>query len=320
MSEYQLVGKDAGRITNTKFFKTLQKNFGPLQVMWHPDESFALSVCRGAEVVGRLCTKEYYTNPDYPVSYEGSVSIDGEKRSLIRRGYKREDFNKFPFDIERTELLAVTRCVKSQYDAEQRQHIERAEDDAVRARYLLTGLNASDIKRLEELLKPGIFGGQSRDGFLGKDESLVGVLNKDAELLQGMGVTHQQIGDKLALLTSSALDLYDEEYRKTGADAYYKKRRSGVVIEGYNVSAIGWAGYQCCPWCEVALKGYKGGRLKQHATKYDFTITNLKTGKKINFSGLLPHLIRDHQFFEGSTSYRLDPGETIACIELAVIS
>jgi hypothetical protein len=58
-------------------------------------------------------------------------------------------------------------------------------------------------------------------------------------------------------------------------------------------------------------------RKPQHMCGYgyfDVSVTS-STGQTINFGGLLPHLIRDHQFFE-SGPYRVDPEELMAVAQL----
>jgi hypothetical protein len=49
-----------------------------------------------------------------------------------------------------------------------------------------------------------------------------------------------------------------------------------------------------------------------------FLILNRRSGESVTGPGLIVHLIREHQFFEGSESpYRLEPSKAIRVLELA---
>ncbi len=143
---------------------------------------------------------------------------------------------------------------------------------------------------LAEKLKPH---GSSTCGFLGKDETLEEVVERDAKTLDELGITHQEIADRLKALTSG---WEDGEQVKPG------KR----MVEGkYILRNTGWLGYQYCPWGD------------DEKTSRDWGIENTQNGFRIEFSGLLPHLIEKHKFFEGrGTSYRLDPLETVLALDM----
>jgi hypothetical protein len=66
-----------------------------------------------------------------------------------------------------------------------------------------------------------------------------------------------------------------------------------------------YRGFQPCPWCYDSTWGY-----------FDFLILNRRSGEYITGPGLIVHLIREHQFFEGSGSpYRLEPLKAIRVLE-----
>ncbi len=51
---------------------------------------------------------------------------------------------------------------------------------------------------------------------------------------------------------------------------------------------------------------------------FDFLILNRRLGESVTGPGLIVHLIREHQFFEGSESpYRLEPSKAIRVLDLA---
>ena len=50
---------------------------------------------------------------------------------------------------------------------------------------------------------------------------------------------------------------------------------------------------------------------------FDFLILNRQTGEYVTGPGLIVHLIREHQFFEGSESpYRVEPAKAIQALGL----
>ena len=110
----------------------------------------------------------------------------------------------------------------------------------------------------------------------------------------------------------------------------------GVLIDGFQVFLKVYVGYQACPWtmlrrpycaaeprCPMQVSCVKSVRLLSpvvgaampcaHGVTFlhgdrDFLILDRSRRNHLRGSGLLPHLIRDHRFFEGEHSpYRLDP-------------
>lgn len=55
-------------------------------------------------------------------------------------------------------------------------------------------LTPEQIKQLEEQLKPGR---SSQQGFLGEHERLTDVIREDAATLERLGVTHEELADRL---------------------------------------------------------------------------------------------------------------------------
>lgn len=134
---------------------------------------------------------------------------------------------------------------------------------------------------LEERLKPLR---DSNSGFLGKNETLAEIQCRDNTTLSMLGLSHQQVAHTLQYF----LDFSDQREYKVGA---------------FKVEKKGWLGYQGCPWGD------------ETETDLDIEIKNEETGRKIFFSGLLPHLIGSHQFFEGKGAiYRLNPLEVVVVL------
>jgi hypothetical protein len=143
---------------------------------------------------------------------------------------------------------------------------------------------------IESRMKPGR---SSQAGFLGEHDSLDGVIAADKAVLSNLGLTYNQFADRLETITQKA------QYEARNADEYWDTVEKGIIVDGnFEVKWNSYMGYQHCPY------GCKDGEAKSDT---DYTIKNIKTGESVFFSLLHIHLIRQHQFFEGNTQYRLDP-------------
>lgn len=82
-----------------------------------------------------------------------------------------------------------------------------------------------------------------------------------------------------------------------------------MIDNKYQVFTMGYRGLQECPWgCEY-----------ERWSSFDFLILNRETGEYITGPGLIVHLIREHQFFEGKESpYRVDPTQLARVLQLEV--
>lgn len=146
-----------------------------------------------------------------------------------------------------------------------------------------------DQKILEQRMQPGVL---SLGGFLGKTENLEDIIRKDNQVLLELGVSHRELADRLSHLIEKALNLKNKRYNS-------KK---------YNIKLSIYPGFQICPWSENIHheqcnfgSGVKYGSI-------DWIITNKLEGITVSGSGLLVHLIGDHNFFEGKQSpFRIDP-------------
>jgi hypothetical protein len=77
-------------------------------------------------------------------------------------------------------------------------------------------------------------------------------------------------------------------------------------------------GFQICPWAADPHTGHCRTGGGAGFSGFDWRIRNEHTGQTLRGSGLLPHLIRDHQFFEGKLSrFRIEPRELAELLELA---
>lgn len=155
---------------------------------------------------------------------------------------------------------------------------------------------------LEARMRPGIL---SQEGFLGENESLEEVLTRDARTLEKIGLTHKELADKLGSLIKVALDAPGNTVR---AGNFY-------------VRVVRYRGFQICPWARDIHHAQcdAGGGVEYGSV--DWRIRNLRTGQEMFGPGLIVHLIREHNFFEGfESTRRIDPGELARLLEMGRFS
>ncbi len=136
------------------------------------------------------------------------------------------------------------------------------------------------LDAVQERMKPGHI---ARDGFMGNDRrQLIELLEEDENAVHNLGVTHEQISDRLG---------YFAEAGKEGLG-------TTVTVDGdYEVRVDDVRGVLPCPW------GHKG-----LYPKTNIFFKNLKTGEEMIWTALQIHLIRDHGFYEGKGShFRIEP-------------
>jgi hypothetical protein len=178
---------------------------------------------------------------------------------------------------------------------------------------------------LEQRLRPGAW---STLGFLGADESLDDVSNRDAETLARLGISYDQMANALGNVLATALEMWrkpvpEDKFEEvlahqTNFPNFYQPEtiphfdlhnlpdiQSGFLIDHYQVFIVNYKDWQSCPWgCEAYSSS-------------DFMILNRQTGESVTAPELMPHLIRTHHFFGGLGSpYRTDPERLARVLEL----
>jgi hypothetical protein len=138
---------------------------------------------------------------------------------------------------------------------------------------------------LEAKMRPGA---KSQKGFLGPRESLDSILREDRATLARLGLSYDAIADALEKVLLLAMDRYWEH-------------EEGFAVGNLLIRLDVFRGFQDCPWeCQQSVCGALG--------HIEFAVTDTRTRESIAGPGLIIHLIRDHQFFEGKESpYRVDP-------------
>lgn len=136
----------------------------------------------------------------------------------------------------------------------------------------------------------------STSKFLGYNDSLKIIINRDREILRNFNITYKQIVDRLNTITLKVKALGN----------------NSVVEDIFKVKIVTYKGAQECPFQSQDDKKYYGYKYGNS----DVKITNLKTNKSITINTLLPHMIEHHSFFEGNVLHRLEPEKVIKVLEL----
>lgn len=158
----------------------------------------------------------------------------------------------------------------------------------------LTEINGRTIADLEKDMRPKVL---STAGFLGQHERLLQVLATDNDVvINELGLTHQELAKPLrAMLVFFGLE--NKEFLAPSQRFMFKGRRLQVDI-------VSWFDSQESPFLDGT------------STSIDVTVTNLDTGKTINYSALVPLMIERYGFYEGKgTSYRVEPRQIVEVLD-----
>lgn len=182
----------------------------------------------------------------------------------------------------------------------------------------------------------------SEAGFLGVKQSLKDVALRDQKTLQKTGITFEKFADRL------------ESIIHQSEDAQISQIQYPPLVEGkYLVQIQTTKGYQECPFifekesheehCHETLEPLDNRSLfmdmrspeykeslnhpkpfvKKHYTNdcgqyigsAVYVVTRTDTTERFSFASLMPHMIRDHHFFQGGP-YRVDPEKGIAFFDM----
>lgn len=199
-------------------------------------------------------------------------------------------------------------------------------------------------KTYQELTQDPDFGDLSREGFIGKNERLLEIVHEDWKTVEQYGTTHAQIADALDVLFAGNYQVNpDYEYIapqvgtagnqscpwscKAAGQNKGVIQRKDLTEQQQFIAQISQMGnvYETLErnlkMCEKydgkdsssALEAKK--MLEDYKSERAFT---KKTVLYVPLTGLLPHLIKEHYFFEGKqTCYRADPEFLIKALNLA---
>lgn len=179
----------------------------------------------------------------------------------------------------------------------------------------IENLLPKQIAVIEGRMRPSQY---SHAGFLNRKQSLRKVIEADTKVLERYGITHKQVGDRLDSLMGQAFRQWDLASR-AGED-YFGARDKGALVDDFlRLFAVGWMGSQQCPFSYETKPSEDGIGYYVYSCgsgSHDFTVKNERKGTEIRFPQLIAHLVRDHHFFEGNTSYRLNPEDAVKVLEL----
>ena len=136
------------------------------------------------------------------------------------------------------------------------------------------------LRQVEERMRAGRI---TRDGFLGTDRRpLAQILDEDANTVSRLGLTHEQIADRL------------QHFMDEGAGGL---GTTVVVDDIFEVRVESVRGMLPCPW--------PGHGLFRKTNVY---LKNTETGEEMVYTAMQVHTISAHGFYEGRGSpYRIDP-------------
>jgi hypothetical protein len=151
----------------------------------------------------------------------------------------------------------------------------------------LQTINGLSISDLEGSMRPSQV---SSGGFLDRSQSLVDVLAADNEYVLAQGLSHQELAKHLKYAMAIRNRGFGHEFEYNGST--------------FKIAAVTWRGWQDSPFRDGTT------------ASTDYLLTNMKTGRGIAFSGLVPEMIERYGFYEGNCRYRVDPAEVLKVFEL----
>lgn len=147
-----------------------------------------------------------------------------------------------------------------------------------------------ELEIIQANMLPGTL---SAHGFLGEDtRNLADILRDDTKMLNKLGISQQELADKMQELTDSSIP-------GLGRPVSYS--------EHLEVESDDYMGRLSCPFQDFVKVDKRETRARR-----------LDTGVIMRWTDLNIHMIREHGFFEGHGSkYRLDPVELARFLRMA---
>ena len=158
-------------------------------------------------------------------------------------------------------------------------------------------------------MRPGRF---SRTGFLFYLENLIDVVERDRGLLKSVDITPRQIADRLESIIGQARRIVELTYRGRRESNTLDLWSTGIQVGSFVLRGNHWEGEQECPFVNAVGRECRDTSY----ASWDYILRNIALNVAVRFPGLAVHLIRDHHFFEGKVSRRVDP--LLACRVLQV--
>lgn len=160
-------------------------------------------------------------------------------------------------------------------------------------------LTPDEVKIVEKRMRPNEW---SVSGFLTEHQSLTSVAYSDRKHLEHLSITYEQIADKLDGLINKC-------------DQIFKRGHLPLAEGKFLIQKRQTKGYQTCPFTFSNNEGQNDDDCGNHKGSVDYCITRIDINEQLQFASLMPHLIRDHHFFQGG-DYRLNPETAVKFFDL----
>lgn len=161
-------------------------------------------------------------------------------------------------------------------------------------------LKEKKLIEIEAWMRPGK---ASAAGFLGINESLKDVVEKDLRYLKERQISCPQIALRLKEMIGEA----DRLFKRTPFSNKFEVEVKGkkFIVTGVACASNGTQECPFHPWFDCG-----------NESRRDLAIENPRNFQVVRFSELQVHLIGVHAFFQGDTSYRTDPQLLCDVLEL----
>lgn len=139
----------------------------------------------------------------------------------------------------------------------------------------LPKMDSLSLSLLERRLWPGSY---SSRGFMGRNESLLEIIERDRRTMERLELSYDILAIELRHILNSC--------RQNNESVIMQRNTQDGLLE-IKVEIVTYVGRQECPWLECNNYYVYGNNL-------DWTLTNLKTGEKLRGPGMIVHLIAEH--------------------------
>lgn len=165
-------------------------------------------------------------------------------------------------------------------------------------------MSDEEINTVQQRMYPG---GWSGIGFLLQNQSLKQVVEEDSKVLAEYSITHRQMALQLTSVVEKAETISREKIHSHSEGSYLPLVEGKYLIEKHQTKGIQYCPFSLSESNEDDCGGGSGSA--------EYVVTHFSTGKKFGFPSLMPHLIRDHHFFERGP-YAVDPREMIEFFQI----
>lgn len=177
----------------------------------------------------------------------------------------------------------------------------------------LKKLNGVEISKIEYRARPG---GWASSGFLGREDSLLEVLQKDWKTVDALGTTHIELADHLKSIWDIAVKNYENSGKSENLISYnFDKLKINTMNKldaiqlfkatiGFSCGMQGDIFYNDTKFNENEFLGWAG-----ESWNGDLRLTNPKNNEAILVGEGVINYIRKYGFYEGGEKnlYRIDP-------------